>query len=142
LQERDIEQRDNCFGEAAATVDFCGEAAVMVDHLEELQASSMCVIFRVKHNSGDTSREECGDGFECCHHVRWFRVERGRTACTIVLGYMSIRPRESVSLGQLREIQHSGHHTTGLSSSVSLPHNKFSSLSCSSSPSSSSSELA
>ena len=42
----------------------------------------------------------CGDGFECGHHVGWFRVVRGGAACTLVLVYVSIRLRESVSLGQ------------------------------------------
>jgi hypothetical protein len=27
----------------------------------------------------------CGDGLECGHHVGWFRVVRGRAACTLVL---------------------------------------------------------
>jgi len=40
-------------------------------------------------------------------------VQHGRTACTLVFVYMSIRLKESVSLGQLREIRHSGHNTTG-----------------------------
>jgi len=33
----------------------------------------------------------CGDGFECGHHVDWFRVERGGAACTLVLVFVSIR---------------------------------------------------
>jgi hypothetical protein len=36
------------------------------------------------------------DGFECGHHVGWFRVVGGRAACTLVLVYLSIRLRESV----------------------------------------------
>ena len=43
----------------------------------------------------DTALEECGDGFECGHHVGWFRVERGGAACTLVLVYVSIRLSES-----------------------------------------------
>jgi len=42
----------------------------------------------------------CGDGIECGHHVGSCRVERGGAACTLVLVYVSIRLRESVSLGQ------------------------------------------
>jgi hypothetical protein len=37
----------------------------------------------------------CGDGFECGHHVGWFRVVRGGAACTLVLVYVSIRLSES-----------------------------------------------
>jgi len=36
-----------------------------------------------------------GDGYECDHHVCWFRVERGGAACTLVLVYMSIRLSKS-----------------------------------------------
>jgi hypothetical protein len=36
-----------------------------------------------------------GDGFECSHHVGWFRIERGGATCTLVVVYMSIRLRES-----------------------------------------------
>jgi hypothetical protein len=39
----------------------------------------------------------CGDGFEFGHHVGWFRVVRGGAACTLVLVYVSIRLRETVS---------------------------------------------
>jgi hypothetical protein len=28
----------------------------------------------------DTALKVCGDGFECGHHVGWFRVERGGAA--------------------------------------------------------------
>jgi len=45
----------------------------------------------------DTAPEECGDGFECGHHVGWFRVESGGAVCTLVLVYVSIRLRETVS---------------------------------------------
>jgi len=37
----------------------------------------------------------CEDGFECGHHVGWFRVVRGGAACTLVLVYVSIRLRVS-----------------------------------------------
>jgi len=42
----------------------------------------------------------CGDGFESGHHEGWFRVEGGRASYNLVLVYVSIRLRESVSLGQ------------------------------------------
>jgi hypothetical protein len=45
----------------------------------------------------DTALEECGDGFECGYHVGWFRVESGGGVCTLVLVYVSIRLRETVS---------------------------------------------
>jgi len=48
----------------------------------------------------DTALEECRYGFECGHHVGWFRVECGGAACTLFLVYVSIRLSESVSLGQ------------------------------------------
>ena len=48
----------------------------------------------------------------------WFRVESGGAACTLVLVYVSIRLSESVSLGQYREIQQSGHDTTQVKSLV------------------------
>jgi hypothetical protein len=35
-----------------------------------------------------------GDGFECGHHVGWFRVVRGGAACTLVLVYVLIRLSE------------------------------------------------
>jgi len=35
--------------------------------------------------------------FECGHHVGWFTVERSGAACTLVLVYVSIRLRETVS---------------------------------------------
>ena len=37
----------------------------------------------------------CGDGYECGHHVGWFRAVRGGAACTLVLAYVSIRLRDS-----------------------------------------------
>jgi hypothetical protein len=37
----------------------------------------------------------CRYGFECGHHMGWFRVVRGGAACTLVLVYMSIRLSES-----------------------------------------------
>jgi len=40
-------------------------------------------------------RAGLGYGFECGHHVGWFRVERGGAACTLVLVYVSIRLRDS-----------------------------------------------
>lgn len=46
---------------------------------------------------------ESWDRFECSHYVGWFRVEHGGATCTIVLVYLSIKLRESVSLGQYRD---------------------------------------
>ena len=46
-------------------------------------------------SSTHCSASACGDGFECGHHVGWFRVERGGAACTLVLVYVSIRLSES-----------------------------------------------
>jgi hypothetical protein len=62
----------------------------------------------------DSALEECGHGFECGLHVGWFRVVRSGAPCTLVHVYVSIRLREAVNLGQLREIQHSGHDTTNI----------------------------
>jgi hypothetical protein len=45
--------------------------------------------------SRDTALEECRYGFECSHHVGWFRVVRGGAACTLVLVYVSNRLSES-----------------------------------------------
>ena len=42
--------------------------------------------------------ENCRYGFECGHHVGWFRVESGGAACTLVLVYVSIRLSESQSV--------------------------------------------
>jgi len=53
----------------------------------------------------DTALEECGDGFECGHHVGWFRVVRGGAACTLVLVYVSIRLRESVSFRSIERFR-------------------------------------
>jgi hypothetical protein len=44
---------------------------------------------------GDTTLEECGDRYEYGYHVGWFRVERGRAACTLVLVSVSTRLSES-----------------------------------------------
>jgi len=41
-----------------------------------------------------------GNGFECSFEVGWFRVVSGGAACALVLVYMSIILRESVSFGQ------------------------------------------
>jgi hypothetical protein len=79
LQESGIEREDNCFGGASALSLFSLEFSTY---------------------GRDTALEECGDGFECGHHVGWFRVESGGAACTLVLVYVSIRLSESVSLGQ------------------------------------------
>jgi len=42
-----------------------------------------------EENNDDLTRSsigrKCGDGFECGHHVSWFRVERGTATCTLVL---------------------------------------------------------
>jgi hypothetical protein len=46
-------------------------------------------------NAAKTSASGCGDGFECGHHVGWFRVERGGAACTLVRVYVSVRLSES-----------------------------------------------
>ena len=43
-----------------------------------------------------------GDGFECGHHVGWFKVERGRATCTLVLVYVSIRLRETVKFSSVK----------------------------------------
>jgi hypothetical protein len=42
----------------------------------------------------DTILKVCGDGFQHGHPLGCFRVESGRTACTAVLVYVSIRLRE------------------------------------------------
>jgi hypothetical protein len=44
----------------------------------------------------------CKDGFECRHHLGWFRVECGGAACTLVLVCLSIRLRKSSEFGQER----------------------------------------
>jgi len=54
-------------------------------------------VLLLEPNSSTSKTTSCGDGFECGHHVGWFRVERGGAACTLVLVYVSIRLRETVS---------------------------------------------
>lgn len=43
---------------------------------------------RVKHG---------GNVYECTYHVGWFMIECGGAICTLVLVYMSMRLRETVS---------------------------------------------
>jgi len=70
---------------------------------EELQAKALSA-FSLEFSAygRDTALEECGDGFECGHHLGWFRVVRGGATCTLVPVYVSIRlsKRESVSFSQ------------------------------------------
>jgi hypothetical protein len=60
---------------------------------EEVQAT-LYLRFRTTYGR-DTALEECEGRFECGHHVGWFRVERTRAICTLVLVYVSIRLSES-----------------------------------------------
>jgi len=43
----------------------------------------------------ETTLEECGDEFECGHHLGWFRFECGGATCTSVLVHVSIRLSET-----------------------------------------------
>ena len=105
MQDRGIEREDICFGGAPGTVDCFGGALGTVDCLGEFWAwchlggasgkalSSFSLEFSTY--GCDTALEECRYGFECGHHVGWFRVERGGASCTLVLVYVSIRLSES-----------------------------------------------
>jgi len=64
------------FREALGTVDCLGGILGLVSFLEELQAKLYLCFFGVQHYGRDTALEECRDGFECGHHVGWFRVVR------------------------------------------------------------------
>jgi len=70
-------------------------------------------VYAVLGENSLTWRGKCGDGFECGHHVVWIRVMRRGTACTLDFVYVSIRLRGSQWVQVNREIQHSGHNTTG-----------------------------
>ena len=76
----------NCFGGAPGTVDCSGGASGKALSLFSLEFSTY---------DRDTALEECEDGFECGHHVGWFRVERSGAACTLVVAYVSIRLSKS-----------------------------------------------
>jgi hypothetical protein len=52
-------------------------------------------ILQQDDNTHQELSDDCGDRFECRHHMGWFRVERGRAACTLVLVYVSIKLSES-----------------------------------------------
>jgi len=70
----------------------------MVDHLRGASGKALS-LFSLEFSTycSDTALKECGDGFECGHHMGWFGVVCGRAASTLVLVYMSIRLREIVS---------------------------------------------
>jgi len=62
-----------------------------------LSMGTICSRWELRHLTGPPGGGGCGDGFECGHHVGWFRVVRGGAACTLVLVYVSIRLSETVS---------------------------------------------
>ena len=98
LQERGIEREDNCFGGAPGTADCIGGAPGTVDCFGGASGKALSSFSLEFSTYGrDTALEECRYGFECGHHVGWFRVEHGGAACTLVLVYVSIRLSETVS---------------------------------------------
>jgi hypothetical protein len=113
LSERDIERGDDCFRGAPGTVDCFGGALGTVDCLGEIlglvsfgrsfRQRSTFFSLELSTYGRDTTLEEGGDGFECDHHMGWFRIVSGGASCTLVLVYVSIRLRETVS--EIRSIE-------------------------------------
>jgi len=112
---RQIEQMENtmhavkisigtvCIGNALR-LDYLSSEVVLEEHEigytdPNIQIDNNCLEdalhFGIPRGSRDYEDAGCGDGYGYCHHVGWFRVERGGAACTLVLVYVSIRLSES-----------------------------------------------